>query len=200
MTLLALPIVGYALAYVIVGPPMYPSGLAESFVARPSGIYPHALFGSAALGLGALQFNRWILLRHRLVHRTLGTAYVISAIVVGLAGLYMSFYSFGGSATHLGFGALAVLLLWTTVRAYFAARQRSIATHRQWMLRSYALIFAAVTLRIEIPLLVMAFGDFTPAYQVVAWLSWVPNLLWAEWYVRRTRSRPVPLPEGLRTA
>jgi uncharacterized membrane protein len=200
VALLALPIVGYAMAYVIVGEAVYPSNLAASFLARPWGIYPHAFFGSVALGLGALQFNRWLLIRHRRIHRTLGTIYVAAATFVGLAGLYMSIYSFGGPVTHLGFGMLAVLLLWTTARAYVAARARTIVIHRQWMLRSYALIFAAVTLRIELPLLIMAFGDFTPAYQVVAWLSWVPNLLWAEWYVRRTADLPVPLPERLRPA
>lgn len=200
VALLALPIVGYAMAYVIVGEAVYPSNLAASFLARPWGIYPHAFFGSVALGLGALQFNRWLLIRHRRIHRTLGTIYVASATFVGLAGLYMSIYSFGGPVTHLGFGMLAVLLLWTTARAYVAARARTIVIHRQWMLRSYALIFAAVTLRIELPLLIMAFGDFTPAYQVVAWLSWVPNLLWAEWYVHRTADLPVPSPERLRPA
>ena len=198
--LLAVPIVGYAIAMVVVGAPMYPPNLAASFVARPWGIFPHALFGSLALGLGALQFNRWLLLRHRPIHRTLGTVYVISALFVGLAGLYMSFYSFGGLVTHIGFGALAVLLLWTTVRAYAAARAREIAVHRRWMLRSYALIFAAVTLRMELPLLVIAFGDFTPAYQVVAWLSWVPNILWAEWYARRTAGVALPAVERLRIA
>jgi uncharacterized membrane protein len=109
------------------------------------------LFGSLALGLGLLQLNRWLLLRHRAVHRALGTAYVVSAALVGLAGLYMSLYSFGGMITHLGFGALAVLLLGTTARAYLAARARAIAEHRRWMLASYALIFAAVMLRIELP-------------------------------------------------
>lgn len=199
--LLAVPIVGYALAIVIVGRPMYPPDLAASFVARPWGIYPHALFGSLALGLGALQFNRWLLLRHRPIHRALGTVYVISALLVGLAGLYMSFYAFGGPVTHVGFGALAVLLLWTTTRAYMAARAREIAVHRRWMLRSYALVFAAVMLRIELPLLIMAFaGDFTPAYRIVAWLSWVPNILWAEWYVRRTAGIALPAVERMRTA
>ena len=200
VTLLALPIVGYAMAYVVVGPPMYPPNLSASFLARPWGIYPHALFGSLALGVGALQFNRWLLLRHRPVHRALGKVYVVAAVFVGVAGFYMSFYSFGGAVTHLGFGALAVLLLWTTLRAFAAARARTIVTHRQWMIRSYALVFAAVTLRIELPLLVMAFGDFTPAYQVVSWLSWVPNILWAEWYVRRTAGAPVPAVERLRLA
>lgn len=198
--LLALPIVGYAIAYVVVGAPMYPPNLVASFTARPWGIYPHALFGSIALGLGALQFNRWLLLRHRPIHRALGTVYVVSAVLVGLAGLYMSIYSFGGPITHVGFGALAVLLLWTTGRAYLAARERAIAVHRRWMLASYSLIFAAVTLRIELPLLTMTFGDFTPAYQVVAWSCWVPNILWAVWYGRRTAGAPVPAVEKLRVA
>ena len=52
-----------------------------------------------------------------------------------------------------------------------------------------------VTLRIELPLLIMAFGEFTTAYQVVAWLSWVPNALWAEWYIRRTRHLALPVVE-----
>jgi hypothetical protein len=68
------------------------------------------------------------------------------------------------------------------------------------MLVSYSLIFAAVTLRIELPLLIIAFGDFTPAYRVVAWLSWVPNLLWAAWYARRIAGRPVPAVERFRVA
>ena len=198
--ILAVPIVGYALAYVVLDERVYPPNLAESFLARPWGINPHALFGSLALGLGILQFNRWLILRHRPWHRALGTVYVISAVVVGLAGLYMSVYSFGGMVTHLGFAGLALFLLWTTIQAYASARARVIATHRRWMIRSYALIFGAVTLRIELPLLIMAFGDFTPAYQVVAWLSWVPNLLWAEWYVRRTASVPLPAVERARVA
>jgi uncharacterized membrane protein len=200
VALLALPIVGYALAYVIVGAPMYPPDLAESLLARPWGIYPHALFGSIALGAGALQFNRWLLLRHRPVHRALGKVYVVAAVGVGLAGLYMSAYSYGGIATHLGFGTLAVLLLWTTASAFLAARERAIASHRQWMIRSYALLFAAVTLRIELPLLIMAFGEFTPAYQIVSWLCWVPNALWAEWYIRRTRHVVLPAVEQQRVA
>jgi uncharacterized membrane protein len=197
---LASVIVVYALGYVIVGPPMYPDNLAASFLARPWGIYPHAFFGALALGLGPVQFHRGILKRHRPFHRQLGTLYVTCCLFVGVAGLYMSIYSFGGWVTHLGFGTLAVLLLWTTLRAYAAARRRDIATHRQWMLRSYTLVFAAVMLRIELPLLAMAFGDFLPAYRVVAWLCWVPNALWAEWYVRRPAGAPLPTFEAIRVA
>ena len=190
----------YAFAYVALGDRMYPPNLKTSFVARPWGIYTHALFGGVAMLLGPFQLNRRFLRRNRARHRALGLAYIASATLVGAAGLYMSAYSYGGWVTHLGFGMLAVLLLATTWRAYAAARGRDFVTHREWMLRSYSLIFGAVTLRIWLPILIASFGDFDPAYAIVAWISWVPNIMWAEWYVRRSRVREAPRVRELATA
>lgn len=39
--------------------------------------------------------------------------------------------------------------------------------------------------RVWLPLLIMAFGDFIVAYSIVAWLCWVPNLLVANFIVRK---------------
>jgi len=199
MALFALPIVLYGLAYVVLGPAMYPPNLVASFRARPWGIYPHALFGSAALVTGTLQFNRALLLRRRALHRALGKVYVVSCLLVGGAGLYMSFYAAEGPGTHYGFGLLGALLIATTLVAYRNIRRGRIAEHREWMIRSVALIFAAVTLRIELPLLIMYFhGDFSPAYRIVAWLCWVPNLVWAEACVRLTRQGQTELLRTIR--
>ena len=50
------------------------------------------------------------------------------------------------------------------------------------------MIYAAVTLRIHIPLLMIATqGDFDVTYRIVAWLCRVPNLIVAELLVRATR-------------
>jgi hypothetical protein len=65
------------------------------------------------------------------------------------------------------------------------------------MLRRYALIFGAVTLRIWLPLLIAAYGgQFIPAYRWVAWLSWVPNVLFVEWTTRRGWRPRAVLPDG----
>ena len=62
-----------------------------------------------------------------------------------------------------------------------------IESHRQWMIRSYALAFAAVTLRIYMPFMQAVLGmEFLDAYLIVAWMCWVPNLLVAELIVRMT--------------
>ena len=54
------------------------------------------------------------------------------------------------------------------------------------MVRSYAVCYGAVTLRLQMWPLAMTFGDFAIAYQVVSWSCWVPNLVFAEWWLRRT--------------
>jgi hypothetical protein len=55
------------------------------------------------------------------------------------------------------------------------------------MLRSYGLIFAAVTLRLWMPALTVLVydGRFVPACRWAAWLAWVPNALFVEWVIRR---------------
>jgi len=197
MVFFSVPIALYAFAYVIVGKPMYPPDLAASFLSRPWGINPHALFGGIGLLIGGVQFHRSLRRRLRL-HRLLGRIYVISCLVTGVAGIYMAAYSYGGWFTHLGFGTLGALLLVTTAVAFVAIRRGDVETHRRWMLRSYALMFAAVTLRLQLPLLASSFG-FADGYRVVSWSCWVPNVLVAEtilyfWF------RKTPIPGVLETA
>ena len=185
--LLALAVAGYALRYVIVGASAYVPELRASFESRPLAINAHTLFGPIALLLGIVQLlpamrrpPRWR------AHRLIGRIYGIAAVILASAGLYMAFYSAGGLIAHLGFGLLALGVLVTVLQGYLKIRAGNIVAHREWMLRSYALIFGAVTLRIWLPLLIIAYqGQFMPAYRWVAWVSWVPNMLWAEWIIRR---------------
>jgi uncharacterized membrane protein len=200
VTFMAIAIALYAFAFIAAGERMYPPQLVDSFRARPWGIYPHAFFGAVALALGAVQFRRRLLVSRPRLHRVIGTIYIAAAALTGLAGLYMAFYAFGGIVTGLGFALLAVALLTTTGMAYTRIRRGDVAAHREWMIRSYALIFAAVTLRIELPILIGLFGEFTPAYTTIAWLCWVPNLVWAMLYVRLTRARETPIVRALRPA
>ncbi|HEU4602114.1 MAG TPA: DUF2306 domain-containing protein [Steroidobacteraceae bacterium] len=191
MMILSLFIALYGLAYVILGPRIYPPNLMASFLARPWGIYPHAFFGSIALLIGPWQFRRNVLAKHRATHRRLGQIYVIACLLVGLAGFYMSFYAGAGWIPKAGFACLAVTLIVCTYNAYAKARARRFAEHREWMILSYACILAAVTLRIELPLLNIATHDPAFSYGAVAWGCWVPNLAVAAILLRRTRERSV---------
>jgi len=61
------------------------------------------------------------------------------------------------------------------------------------MIYSYAACFAAVTLRIWLPFLTMAFHDFNTGYRIVAFLCWVPNMIVAWFIVQRLRRQALPV-------
>ena len=112
------------------------------------------------------------------LHRWMGRVYLGAGVLVGgLAGLYMSFHAFGGAMAQAGFGLLALLWLYTGAQAYAAIRRGDVATHRRWMIRNFALTFAAVTLRLWMPLFALAGVPFENGYPVIAWISWVFNAL-----------------------
>lgn len=190
---LALPIALYALAYLVTADRLYPDVLADSFRARPWGILPHVLAGGIGLLIGPLQLHPMLRQRRVRLHRALGRVYAVAAIATGFAGMYMAIHSYGGWITHVGFGLLGVGTVLTTTVAIAYIRRREVDAHRRWMIRSFALMYAAVTLRLELPILIGLAGAFEPAYLTVSWLCWVPNLLVAEWYVRRQPvARAVP--------
>ena len=196
--LLSLYIVGYGVMFVVRGEAGFEEPFAAAYRAVPRGILGHAVLGTLALLTGPFQFRRDLLARRRRLHRLAGRVYVGAALGTGATGLLMATRSFGGMNTHVAFGLLAVLTVWTTAVGFARIRAGEVTAHRAWMLRSFALIFAGVMLRVQVPVLVGALGmPFETGYGIIAWSSWVPNLLWAEWYLRRQRGvTAVPVPRG----
>lgn len=144
--------------------------------------YQHIIFGAMSMLTGWTQFSGKLRKRNINIHRVLGKIYVLSVMLSGSAGLYLSFYATGGLIPSFGFGAMAVCWLSTTIMAFLTIKKGKINAHQNWMIRSYALCWAAVTLRLWLPILQGGFGlDFITAYLLVSWLCWVPNLILAEW-------------------
>jgi uncharacterized membrane protein len=162
-----------------------PPELLAAIAQRKFVFFLHICGGIVALALGAWNFVEASRRRFLILHRWLGRIYLISVLVGGVAGLLLATTAQGGLAGRIGFGLLAVLWLATGAMAYYRIRNYDIALHRQWMIRSYALTFAAVTLRIWIPILMGAGYEFQEAYAAIAWISWVPNLIVAEFLLRR---------------
>jgi uncharacterized membrane protein len=149
----------------------------------------HIAGGMGALLVGPWQFSGKLRARALNVHRWLGRFYLLEVGLGSIAGFAMACVSSEGLPTHLGFGILAVLWFVTGLEAYRAVRRGDIRAHREWMIRNFGLTFAAVTLRIELPLMLgFLHWSFHTAFITVSWLCWVPNLLIAEWIVQRRMS------------
>jgi uncharacterized membrane protein len=185
---LSLGVAGYALvAYGLfpLGAAVHPE-MRAAFEAHRAGIYTHVFASIAALALGPLQFSAKLRSRRPALHRWMGRLYLgVGVLIGGLAGLFMAVHAFGGIVSQLGFAALAIGWLYTGLRAYRAIRARDVASHRRWMIRNFALAFAAVTLRLWLPAAVVSGIPFEIAYPAVAWLCWVPNLLAAELLLKK---------------
>ncbi len=160
------------------------------FSAHPAGVYAHVYTAMLALLLGPLQFSDRLRRTRPALHRWSGRVYLLVGVLGGgLSGLYLAQYAYGGPVAQAGFAALALCWLYTGVRAFLAIRRRDVESHRRWMVRNYALAFAAVMLRLYIPAAVMAGVDFALAYALIAWLCWLPNLVLAERLYQGTRAR-----------
>ena len=122
-------------------------------------------------------------------HRLIGKIYVITALISSFTSLYIAIYATGGIVTAIGFGCLGATWFYTTLKAYAHIKRRNIGAHENMMIYSYALCFAAVTLRIWLPLLIILFNNFIVAYKIVAWLCWLPNLLIAALLIRKRDTR-----------
>ena len=149
------------------------------------GFYGHIIFGGLALLTGWSQFSKKLRTKKLELHRNLGKLYVLSALASGICGVYIGFYATGGLVSSLGFISLGIVWLFTTTRAYAAIRKKDVSLHQGMMVYSYAACFAAVTLRIWLPFLTIILGEFLLAYKIVAWLCWVPNMVFAHLWVRR---------------
>ncbi|NOX52487.1 MAG: DUF2306 domain-containing protein [Gammaproteobacteria bacterium] len=153
------------------------------FAISPTAISMHLFGGFIAMISGAFQLNSRFRNRFTLMHRWLGRLYILAVIVGGTAGFVLALSSFGGLVSHFGFGLMAICWVGTTLAAYWQIRDGNILAHRDWMLRSYALTLAGVTLRIYLGLSVVIGIDFADFYPVLSWICWVPNLLIVEWFV-----------------
>jgi len=162
--------------------PLAPGILANLF-ARPF-LYLHVAGAATALLVMSLQFLPRVRARLPRLHRWIGRIYVTGCTAGGVGGFVVAFGSTAGLPVTIGFGLLAPIWVGVTLMGWRMARARRFPEHRAWMIRSAALTFAAVTLRLYLPVLQMAGVNFLFAYRLTAFISWIPNLIAAELYLR----------------
>lgn len=184
MTLLSLLTVLLVSRYLTLDPEVFFPEQRAVYLTHLTTVITHVVGAMVTLTLGPFLFwrSRW-----PAVHRWLGRIYLLGILLGGSAGLAMSPYAYGGVVVRVGFAILAVLWLTSGFMAFVRIRQGNVAEHRRWMVRNFALTLAGVMLRVQSPLLIISGLDFEVAYRIVAWTSWLPNLLVAEWIVRARR-------------
>jgi uncharacterized membrane protein len=107
-------------------------------------LIPHTLCGFVALLAGPMQFSSRLRQRYLKFHRILGRLYLISVFVGSFTGIALA----AGRPGLPGTAMQAAAWMVCTTAAVVAARNRQVVSHRQWMMRSYAVTFTFVSSRV----------------------------------------------------
>jgi uncharacterized membrane protein len=161
----------------------FPAGL-PNFQLRHKWLIAHAIFASIALLCGPWQFVPVLRQRWPRTHRWIGRIYCGAVLFGWLASLPIAAHAQAGAIASAGFLTLGFFWIGFTVAGYVTIRSGNVVAHRRWMIRSFALTAAAITLRIYLPLLPLTGLSFLTSYRIIAWACWVPNLFVAEWLLR----------------
>ncbi|MFI1400532.1 DUF2306 domain-containing protein [Streptomyces sp. NPDC020681] len=151
-------------------------------------IVVHALPACLLLLVGPFQFATRLQARRPRLHRTLGYVYMTSVVVAAIAALLATTFSVDGISVQAGFYLLSAAWLYTLFQGFRAIRQGQIQLHRLWLIRNYALSFAAVALRAFLGLGVALQGPFPSLafddiYTTSVWASILVSAGVAEYFI-----------------
>lgn len=151
--------------------------------------YIHVFSSILCLIAGFTQFSNDILKNQINLHRVVGKIYVFNILIINFpVALIMAYYANGFIPTKIAFLILDTLWFWFTLKAFLEIKKGNTQKHKEYMIRSYALTFSAITLR-TLKLVLSNVTDIEPMtlYMMNAWLAFIPNLIIAELIIRYKR-------------
>lgn len=152
----------------------------------------HTVLGGAMVLLVPVQFTARVRNRYRSLHRWSGRTLLVLGVIIAATAFYFGvLYPFAGRAESITIAPFIVFFLFAGTKAYFAIRRGDITSHREWMIRAFAVALGAGTVRLiggPIDLALAPSGYSQEALFVLAvWIGWAMSLGGAELWIARTR-------------
>jgi uncharacterized membrane protein len=166
-----------------------PAGFAP-YWSRRAILLVHITSGMVALLIGPFQFSRRLRQRNLGLHRVLGRTYLIAVLCGSLAAIGLAVTTTFGALW--GFSLACLALAWSTCggMAFYAIKQRQVAVHQEWMVRTYIVTFAFVSFRLLNDMgPTSRIGDGEGRGDVYIWACWVVPLMAAEVIMQLRRMR-----------
>lgn len=122
-------------------------------------VVAHVASAAFLMLAGALQLVPQVRSRFPVFHRWNGRVYMLTAVILSVAGLYMTWIrgSVGDASQHLGSTLNAVLIWLFAAMALRYALARDFRTHRRWALRLFLVVSASFFIRIMLFLSFLVF-------------------------------------------
>lgn len=177
-TLIGLASLRYVLPHI-----PYPVRTSNLALRRPW-LVTHAAAASIALLVGPWQFLKGLRNSRKRWHRRIGWLYMVAVLIGWVSSVPVAMHAQAGVVSQAGFLALGAAWITTTSLGLKAAINRKFEGHRRWMIRSYAVTAAAITLRIMLPISLLFGVPFRDAYPAIAWACWLTNLCIAQYLLK----------------
>jgi len=161
-------------------PVLFEETFREKYMIHWPVVFTHGVTAMLALVTGPLQFLLLRFIKPKKLHKALGLIYVFAIFFAAPTGLIMGTMAHGGFISQLAFIILSILWFWTTFQALRFAIRKNIKAHKNWIIRSFALTFGAVVLRLELNTLQYLGFNFHTIYPYMAFASWIPCLMVSE--------------------
>jgi uncharacterized membrane protein YozB (DUF420 family) len=179
----------YLPAAPVAGVPQFPE---EGFVNNPWLTLVHILPGLLFVGLGLTQFVKRIRQKKPAFHRGAGRVVLASGLIIGFTGVVMGFkMSISGVTETAATTLFGILFLFSLVKGFLHIRKRNISSHREWMIRAFAIGLAVTTTRpiVGIFFATSSLTGLTPRdfFGTALWIGFTIHLIAAEVWINYTR-------------
>lgn len=173
----------------------------ESTRSATVGIGVHFAAGGVILVLGCIQLIKSVRVKYPALHRWIGRLYVLAAVAAALGGLVFIFIkgTIGGTIMDIGFAGYGLLMFLAAIQTFRHAAAKRFEAHRAWAIRLFALAIGSWLYRMDYGFWLL-FTDglwhtdsFSgPFDYFMDFFFYLPNLLIAEWFIRRHRMSDSP--------
>jgi uncharacterized membrane protein len=168
----------------------------EGFSAYYPVLMAHIVSATIAMLTVIPQVWPWLRVHHPAVHRRIGVVYVVASVVSAVLALIILRYA--PPVGQVGVAMATTFWVATTIAGYVTAVRGHYASHRRWMLYSFAIVinnFWGVAIyqvgsRLNV--------DLTHLLEAARWVGWVVNLMLVQWWLYHTSGRPLQLPARLK--
>ncbi|MEQ8956185.1 MAG: DUF2306 domain-containing protein [Gammaproteobacteria bacterium] len=185
---LALVGIGATIRFMLVG------GANEGFEQYPNTTLAHVAPGLLYLVLAPLQFIKSIRSKYPVFHRWSGRLLVVVSLFLGASAVFIGVvFPYSGVPEQIVIAIFGTFFLAAAVKGFFCARNKNFRAHREWMMRSFAIGLAIVTMRlIFVPILIMIGSptmEDAQFWSIASFtLAFILHGIVAELWIRRTRA------------
>lgn len=170
----------------LLAPIAQPWFLGERLRDFPVAMNAHIVFASVAMALLPVLLSTSARSALPRLHFVCGYLYVVSVVVSAVCALPVVPFVPGGTLGASAFFVLAIAWIYSVARVVASAVQHHASSHRRWTLRSAALSFSGVTLRVCLLLAPTLDWKSDLSLGLIAWSSWLINLIVVEVWLRHS--------------